>query len=431
VSLDYRLIRDGETRFLHAEGNVIRDESGLPRRMFGTVQDMTDLRRLEHQLRQAQKMEAVGQLAGGVAHDFNNLLTVINGYSDLILSRLGPDDPNRGLVAEIQRSGERAATLTGQLLAFSRKQLLQPVVVDLNVVLASVVTLLKRLIGEHIELVLVQAESLGRTKVDPAQFEQTIINLAVNARDAMPDGGRLTIETATVELDDDYVRLRPYVRPGSYVQVSVSDTGHGMDEAVRTRIFEPFFTTKPAGEGTGLGLAMVYGFVKQSGGHIEVYSEVGHGTSVKIYLPRTDDAPPLDAGPQAPARSVQGTETVLLVEDEDAVRTLAEVVLQSNGYAVLVARQGEEALEMAAAHRGPIHLLVTDLVMPHMGGRELAEQLAGTRPGLRVLFMSGYPDEASMQHGLPGAGAGFLQKPFSPIALARKVRDVLDAAGGT
>jgi two-component system, cell cycle sensor histidine kinase and response regulator CckA len=415
----------GLTRTYLATKSVYRDADGQIAGVIGISRDITELKRLEEQFRQAQKMEAVGRLAGGIAHDFNNLLTVINGCSELVFNGLNDHDPGRELLAEIRKAGERAANLTRQLLAFSRKQVLQPRIVSLKTLLGDLHKLLKRLIGEDIELVLTLDPVVGLTKVDPGQFEQAIINLVVNARDAMPQGGRLSIQIQNADLDDAYAAQRSDVRPGGYVLVAVRDSGIGMDDATKLRIFEPFFTTKEPGKGTGLGLAMVYGFVKQSGGHIEVYSERGYGTAFKIYLPRADEAllpTPAPVGLTIP----KGTETVLLVEDEDAVRTLSKLVLQSNGYTVLEARDGQEAIWIARQHHDRIHILVTDLVMPRMSGREVADLLTRAKPHLRVLFMSGYTDEAVVREGALGAGVTFLQKPFSPIALARKVREVLD-----
>ncbi|HEV8582940.1 MAG TPA: PAS domain S-box protein [Thermoanaerobaculia bacterium] len=404
-----------------------RDAQGKVVGLIGIARDVTELKRLEEQLRHSQKMEAMGRLAGGVAHDFNNLLTVINGYGEMVFSHLRADDPSRELVAEIQKAGERAANLTGQLLAFSRKQVLQPQIVSLNGLLGESHKLLQRLIGEDVELALVLDPTLGLAKIDPGQFEQAVINLAVNARDAMPQGGRLTIETRNVELDESHAERYPEVGPGRYLLLAVTDTGHGMDEATRARIFEPFFTTKGPGKGTGLGLAMVYGFVKQSGGHVEAYSEVGRGTTFKVYLPADEVTASTAKSSPDSLEIPKGTETLLLVEDEDSVRAFSRLVLQSSGYTVLEARDGQEGVWVAQQHPGPIHLLVTDLVMPRMSGRQLADLLARTRPHLRILFMSGYTGETVMHHGMPEADLAFLQKPFSPLSLARKVREVLDA----
>jgi PAS domain S-box-containing protein len=417
---------NGQERILHMRRRALRTVAGRVTRIVGTIQDVTELKRLEEQFRQAQKMEAVGQLAGGVAHDFNNLLTVIIGLSEVAFNRMRPDDPSRELIAEVLKAGERAAALTRQLVAFSRKQVLQPQVLDVNVLLAELSKMLLRLLGEDVGLRLETDADLGLVKVDPGQFEQALINLAVNARDAMPGGGRLTIRTRNAELNEGGVGSHPDARPGRYVLVAVNDTGHGMDAATRARIFEPFFTTKGPGRGTGLGLAMVYGFVKQSGGHIEVDSAVGCGTTFRLYLPRTDESVPSGRSSQDFILIPGGTETILLVEDQDAVRTFARHVLLAGGYTVLEARDGEEAFRVAQQRQGPIHLLVTDVVMPRMGGRQLADLLARERPEIRILFISGQADEAMTCYGVPEAGGAFLQKPFNPVRLARKVREVLD-----
>jgi two-component system, cell cycle sensor histidine kinase and response regulator CckA len=390
--------------------------------------DISERKRLEEQYRQAQKMEAIGRLAGGVAHDFNNLITIVNGCADLVLAKLRADDPAGEFIREIKNAGERGAGLTRQLLAFSRQQVLEPRVVDLNAIVSDMERLLARMIGEDIALSKSLDRRLGRVKVDPGQVQQIIMNLAVNARDAMPNGGQLTIETRNVDLDEDYTRLHSDVRPGGYVMLVVSDTGIGMDSDVRTRIFEPFFTTKEPGRGTGLGLATVYGIVKQSGGHINVYSEPRHGTTFKVFLPRVDE-PLSNAGlhPVMP-KALRGTETVLLVEDEDTVRLLSRHILQLYGYTVIEARGPEEAIAKAKAHEGTIHLLLTDVVMPGGGGRHVAEQIGASRPGVKVLFVSGYTDDAVVRYGILHAEAAFLQKPFTAASLAAKVREVLDGA---
>jgi PAS domain S-box-containing protein len=389
--------------------------------------DVTERKLLQDQLIQAQKMESIGRLAGGVAHDFNNLLTVISGYSELLLARRGIGNPVLGHVTEIQRAAARAASLTRQLLAFSRQQVLEPQVLDLNVIISNTDKMLRRLIGEDIELVTIAGTALGRVKADAGQMEQVVMNLAVNARDAMPKGGRLTIETANVELDEAYARRHVAVKPGPHVMLAMSDTGMGMDSETQARIFEPFFTTKEKGKGTGLGLATVYGIVKQSGGNIYVYSNLGHGTTFKIYLPRVDGALESVNTPKARTEVPQGCETVLLVEDEESVRSLLQGILRSNGYTVLEASRGEEALGICEGHKGAIHLLLADVVMPQMSGRELAERLISTRPQMKVLYMSGYTDDAVVRHGVLESNAAFLQKPFTPEILARKVRLVLDA----
>jgi two-component system, cell cycle sensor histidine kinase and response regulator CckA len=394
----------------------------------GYAFDISERVHLERQLRQAQKMEAVGRLAGGVAHDFNNLLTVITGYCELLLNRVDADDPLRHEVDEIKKAGERAASLTRQLLAFSRRQVLQPRVLDLNVVVAEMEKMLRRVIGEDIELSTHAAGDLGRVKADPGQIEQVILNLAVNARDAMPSGGRLTLQTDNVTLDETEARRRMGAVPGRYVMLVISDTGKGMDAETQAHLFEPFYTTKEQGKGTGLGLAMVYGIIRQSGGNIWVSSEVDKGTTFKIYLPYVQQ--PADAMRPAGARTRApgGTETILVVEDEEVVRVLVRDILRRHGYTVVEAPDGPHARLMSMDHLGPIHLLLTDIVMPRMGGRELASILAPSRPEMRILYMSGYTDDEIVHHGVKDDGAPFLQKPFTPDALAFKVREVLDAA---
>jgi hypothetical protein len=391
----------------------------------GIVRDVSEKKRLELQLHQSQKMEAFGQLAGGVAHDFNNLLTVISGYSDLLLTKLAPGDPKIKMLDQIHRAAERATSLTRQLLAFSRQQVLEPRILDLNVIVTDIEKMLRRLIGEDVQFSIVLGEAISSVKADPGQVEQVIMNLAVNARDAMPQGGKLTIETSEVELDEFYTNTHPEARAGRFVLLAISDTGCGMTPDVKARIFEPFYTTKGVGQGTGLGLAVVHGIVKQSGGNIDVYSEAGIGTTFRIYLPTAQpQAAPLPGGhPELPSR---GSETVLLVEDEDSVRELATFVLEECGYRVMTAPEGLAALQLMESSRQAIDLLVTDVVMPKMGGRKLAETLQAQYPGLRVLFMSGYTDDAVVRHGVLQASANFLQKPFTPNSLAKKVREVLD-----
>jgi signal transduction histidine kinase/CheY-like chemotaxis protein len=381
---------------------------------------------LEEQLRQSQKLEAIGRLAGGIAHDFNNILTAIMGYSALLQAGLGERDPLRLEVEEIKKAVRRASSLIQQLLAFSRRQVLQLKVLDLNAVVMNIQQLLQRLIGEDIELVILPAPALRHVKADPGQIEQVLMNLALNARDAMPKGGKLTIETANVTVDEAFAR-RHLISPGPYAMLSVTDTGLGMDADIQAHIFEPFFTTKEPGKGTGLGLATVYGIVKQSGGNVFVYSEPGRGATCKIYLPRVDE--PLTALEAAKPiiEPVSGTETILLVEDEESVRELVSKVLQRNGYTILEARHGEEAVDLCTKFEGDIHLLVTDVVMPRMSGREVAETLQPTRPTMKVLYLSGYTDDEVVRHGVLESMTAFLQKPFTPDALARKVRDVLDA----
>jgi len=392
-----------------------------------TRQAYDELAETQDQLTQARKMEAVGRLAGGVAHDFNNLLTVMIGRSQLLLQQLTTDDAVRPAIELIEHTAGRAADLTRQLLAFSRKQILQPTVLNLNAVVAKSGELLHRVIGEDVALITVLDHALGCVQADPSQIEQVVVNLVVNARDAMPEGGRITLETANVELDPAYARRHVEVRPGPHVMLAVSDTGVGMDPDTRTRIFEPFFTTKGPGQGTGLGLATVYGIVKQSGGHIWVYSEPGRGTTFKIYLPRVAQVAGSPESPSLPVPPAQGHETILLVEDEADVRDLARDVLQANGYTVLEARHGSEALRICERHAGPIHLMLTDVVMPGMSGRQLADRVAPLQPNMTVLYMSGYTNNAIVHRGVLDAHTAFLQKPFTPDALARKVREVLEA----
>ncbi|HXZ27734.1 MAG TPA: PAS domain S-box protein [Terriglobales bacterium] len=416
--------KDGSLMWAIQNMALLHDEHGNEI-VEGTMVDITERHLLEEQLRQAQKMEAVGRLAGGVAHDFNNLLTVIKGYSELMLKELKDTDPMRAEVEEVQKAADRAASLTNQLLAFSRQQVLEPRVLDLNTVLSNMEKLLRRLLGEDVDLVTVLDPAIGRVKADPGQVEQVIMNLAVNARDAMPKGGKLTLETSNVVLDKDYAREHVAVKPGAYVVISVSDTGVGMDADTCARVFEPFFTTKEQGKGTGLGLSTVYGIIKQSGGYIWVYSEVGLGTTFKVYLPRVDQ-PAEHIPDRGSSRTQRGNETILLVEDEDGVRALVHEVLRKNGYTVLQARHGGEALLLCERHAGTIHLLLTDVVLAQMSGHELALRLSALRPDMKVLYMSGYTDEAIVHHGVLEPGTAFLQKPFTTEALARKVRAVLD-----
>jgi two-component system, cell cycle sensor histidine kinase and response regulator CckA len=390
------------------------------------AQDVSERRQLEAQLRQVQKMEAVGQLAGGIAHDFNNLLTAILGYSNLLLEEPGAGEQVRRDVEEIRKAAESAASLTGQLLAFSRRQILEPQILDLTQVISRMDSLLRRLISEDVQLVSRLAPSLYPVSADPGQIEQIVVNLAVNARDAMPRGGQLTIETANVELDGSYVLEHPGASAGRHAMVAVSDTGVGMDAATQARIFEPFFTTKPRGKGTGLGLATVYGIVKQSGGWIWAYSEPGHGTTFKVYFPAASE----DAAREIAAAhegTIDGTETILLTEDQPEVESIARAILGRHGYTVLSAASGEEALRTLEGDVRPIHLLLTDVVMPSMSGPELASRVQSTYPEVAVLYMSGYTDDAIVRHGVLAAGVAFIQKPFTPEGLLRKIRDVLDA----
>ncbi len=380
---------------------------------------------LVEQLRQSQKMEAIGRLAGGVAHDFNNLLSVILGYSDLLLEDLTSDAPMRETVEEIRHAGRRASDLTRQLLTFSRQQVFEPKVVDLDALLASLDKMLQRLVGEDVELATRSARALGRVRVDPGSFEQVVMNLVVNARDAMPKGGRLSIETANVELDEAYARSHFGAKPGSYVMLSVTDTGTGMDKATLARVFEPFFTTKDKAKGTGLGLATVLGIVQQSGGNVWVYSEPGLGSTFKVYLPRVESG--AEAARPPASEVARGSETVLLVEDEEPVRRVAHDVLVRQGYVVLVAGTPEEAVQLCEQHPGAIDVLLSDVVMPRVSGPELAKRLVVTRPTMRVIFMSGYTDDAAVRHGVVDASVAYLQKPLTVDSLTRKLREVLDA----
>ena len=411
--------------WISESARAVRDRQGALLCYEGTVEDITERKRLEHQLIQSQKMEAIGRLAGGVAHDFNNVLTAIMGYSELLLSGTGSEESRRRHTEQIKKAAERAASLTSQLLAFSRRQVLTMRVLDLNDVVAVLEPMLRRLIGEDITLVTVPDLELERTRADMGQIEQVIMNLVVNARDAMPRGGTLTIETANVELDQAYVDRHGLVPPGAYVKLTVSDTGCGMDAETQSYIFEPFFTTKEPGRGTGLGLSTVYGVIKQSGGYIWVYSEPGQGTTFKIYLPRVEDAVKISEPGVVSAESPRGTETVLLAEDDEGVRELAGGALERRGYSVLMACGGEEALLISGRHAGPIHLLVTDVVMPGISGRELAERLVPLRPDMKVLYMSGYTDDAVVRYGVLVEEAAYLQKPFTPDVLLQRVRQML------
>jgi PAS domain S-box-containing protein len=420
-----RRVKSGEVRIALTSSELISLDG--EQCILTTTNDITEYKRLEEQFLQAQKMEAVGRLAGGVAHDFNNLLTAIMGYSQMLQSGLNKGDPMRWQIEEIEKAGRRAAALTSQLLAFSRKQILQLKVLNINDVITDIGKMLQRLIGEDIELRTNLDTSLGQIKADPGQIEQIIVNLAVNSRDAMPRGGKLTIETHNVHLDESYASQHVDVQPGSYVMLAMSDTGAGMDKEVQANIFEPFFTTKEKGKGTGLGLSTVYGIVKQSSGHIWVYSEPGRGTTFKLYLPMVEEPPEVREKPVAPSESLRGHETILVVEDDEVVRKLACDILQMNGYTVLDAADATDALVKYKQHEGVIDLMITDVVMPHFSGRELVGHLMPLQPEMKILYMSGYADDAIVHHGVLDAGTAFLQKPFTPDALARKVREVLDA----
>lgn len=413
--------------------NVVREGSQAIA-VRGLLTDITDerkaadeLRVKAEQLQQAQKMEAIGRLAGGVAHDFNNLLTAILGYTGMLLVALDGHETAKADVEEIRTAAESAASLTKQLLAFSRRQILQPRVLDLNEIVSRVEALLQRTIGEDVTLVKRLDAQLGMISADPGQIEQIILNLAVNARDAMPNGGQLIVETENVTITDPYMARHPGTAPGPHVMLAVTDTGIGMTNDVQSHVFEPFFTTKEPGRGTGLGLATVYGIVKQSGGTIWVYSEPGRGTTFKIFLPtvahRIDQVPvPHISAPRG------GSETILLVEDQPAVRAIVRKALTSHGYTVLDASHGDDALKAIAEHTGPLDLLLTDVVMPRMSGSEVTERIRATHPGVRVLYMSGYTEEAVIRNGVLGSVVPFLEKPFTPDVVLRKVREVLDAA---
>jgi signal transduction histidine kinase len=392
----------------------------------GIARDVTQRKLLESQLHVSQKFEAIGQLAGGIAHDFNNILSVIIGYSDFLVTRLPASDPNRECAEHILKAAERAARLTSQLLAFSRKQPQQPEVLNLNSHIKATQPLLQRLMGEDIELEIIPAAILANVKADPSQLEQVLMNLVVNARDAMPTGGKITIQTSNVTLDQQAAAQRDNLVAGNYVLLSVTDTGCGMSPDVQAKIFEPFFTTKPEGKGTGLGLPTCYGIIKQSHGAITLQSEVGRGTTFNIYLPAVAEEATSPESPDKPSATFEGKETILVVEDEESLRELAQLVLTDFGYKVLIATDGVEALRVAAQHKGDIALVVSDVVMPQMGGRELAEKLRALQPALKILFVSGYTDDAVIQRGVSRDSFPFLQKPYTPTSLARKVREVLD-----
>ncbi len=418
--------RDGSLVCARVNMSVHRDARGQAQHFIVVIEDITDRRSLEAQVRQASKMDAIGRLASGVAHDFNNLLSVVLSYSELLAADLKDGDPMRDDLIQIQDAGLRGVELTRQLLAFSRQQVLQPKVVDLTEIVGCMQKMLGRVLGEDVELTASAPGALGKILVDPGQMEQVIMNLAVNARDAMPQGGALAIDTAEVELDESYAADHPGARPGPHVMLAVRDTGCGMDAATLARVFEPFFTTKQVGKGTGLGLATVFGIVRQSGGTITVRSEPGRGTTFKLYFPIADaaavDAPP---GTSIERRTLRGSETILLVEDDERVRSLARTILRKYGYDVLEAYSAGDAFLLCEQHDGPIHLLLTDVVMPRMSGRELAERLEPLRPEMKVLYMSGYMDDAIVRHGVGGPTVAFLQKPITPEALARTVRETL------
>jgi two-component system cell cycle sensor histidine kinase/response regulator CckA len=426
--MEFRAIwPDGSAHWVHGHAQASYDADGKPLRLRGIGMDIDERKSLEGQLHQAQKLEAIGQLAGGVAHDFNNVLTVILGFSELLLANLSPGDPGQADLLEIKKAGAQAAGLTRQLLTFSRKQVLQPKVLDVNALLGGMEPMLRQLIPAHVDLTVSLTARAALIKMDPTQVEQILVNLAVNAADAMPGGGKLTIKTTNVTLDEHYQPWQLPVTPGDYVTLAVRDTGGGMDEATRARIFEPFFTTKDVGRGTGLGLATVYGIVKQSGGDICVDSDLGRGTTFTIHLPQMSGAPVSIERSSEAGVARRCSETILLVEDDEGVRRLALVTLERRGYRVLQAGNPKQAACVASDFAGPIHLLLSDVIMPESEGRPLLDRLVEARPAVRVLYMSGYAPEGVLRHILLVEGTPFLQKPFTPQALTRKVRDVLDA----
>ncbi|HKV04688.1 MAG TPA: PAS domain S-box protein [Candidatus Acidoferrales bacterium] len=426
-TIQYRMHhKDGSWRTIESRASAISNAQGVVSNLVIVNRDVSERRQLEEQFRQAQKMEAVGRLSGGVAHDFNNLLGVIIGYAEFLQERMDQENALRGSVDEILKAGKRAASLTRQLLAFSRQQVLDPKVLDLNAVVADIEKMLRRLISEDIELTTYLNSDLGRVKADQGQLEQVLMNLAVNAKDAMPHGGGLVIQTENMMMDQKFVRRYPYpVQPGPYVCLTVTDTGIGMDAETKARAFEPFFTTKEKGKGTGLGLSTVYGVVKQSGGYIDIYSSPGAGTTFKIYLPRVDEAIKSETQSATPATAFDGNETILLAEDETSLRTLTRSTLELCGYKVLEAKDGVEALEISERHTGPIDLLLTDIVMPGMGGRALAQELTRRRPEVRLVYMSGYTGQAVGAQGPVEPGSVFLAKPFTRETLTRKLREAL------
>lgn len=427
---------DGTWRVFDVLEKWIYDAQDKPQQAILVSRDLTErkqaeksLRDSEEQLRQAQKLEAVGQLAGGIAHDFNNLLTVITGYGDILMKRIPTSDPNRSMIEEIKRAAERSSSLTRQLLAFSRKQVLQPKVFNLNTLVSDMGKMLRRLIGEEMEFTTILTDEPALVNADPGQIEQVLMNLVVNARDALPhDGGKITVEIEQVQIDQAYAGMHVAVRPGSYIMLAVSDNGSGMDEDTRKHMFEPFFTTKEQGKGTGLGLSTVYGIVKQSEGNIWVYSEPGQGTTFKVYLPRVGQKICGSSSDFTSDYSIQeGWETILLVEDESQIRRMACEFLRESGYTVLAAANGIEALQILEKQQEPVHLIITDVVMPQMNGRELAERAAILRPEIKALYMSGYTNDAIIRHGMLDSGTWFIQKPFSPDSLTRRVREVFES----
>jgi PAS domain S-box-containing protein len=424
---EYKILRqnDHKERWVHGYGRLEHDSNGNVIRLIGTIQDIHERKVLEEQLLQSQKMEAIGQLAGGVAHDFNNMLTVINGYSEMLLYReLHPEF--RNLIQEILNASTRASRLTSQLLAFSRKQIIQPKILNLNQLVTDQIKMLRRLLGEDVEVSTAFDPKLRSVKADIGQIEQIIMNISINARDAMPLGGKLIIETKNIEFDEIDVQHHPELNPGRYTMLAITDTGVGMDEVTRTRIFEPFYTTKGRGKGTGLGLATVYGIVKQNDGFIYVYSEIQKGSTFKVYLPSSDEKGKDDKMPSIDDEKLKGTETILLVEDDEGVRIVTQSTLQNYGYKVIAATNGEEALRIYDEHEGKFDLILTDVVMPLMSGREMADKLREKDSSIKILYFSGYTDDSIVQHGVLDEGMEFIQKPYSHAELAKKIKSVLN-----
>jgi two-component system, cell cycle sensor histidine kinase and response regulator CckA len=423
--VEYRVRhKSGEWRVVESTASAVRNSNGDVEKLIIVNRDITERRHMEQQLLLSQRLEAVGKLSGGIAHDFNNILGVIIGYSEALQQKIAADDPMREAVDEIEKAGQRAAALTQQLLAFSRKQVLEPKILDLNSIVAEVEKMLRRLIGEDVDLEIISSPTLGSVKADRSQIEQVILNLAVNARDAMPQGGKLKIETMNADLDEDDARRKRYVVPGHYVMLQVSDTGTGMTAEVQSHIFEPFYTTKEQGKGTGLGLATVYGVIKQSGGYIWVESEIGKGSKFQVYLPRAEGVA-IEPARKEPSLAAHGPGTILVAEDEAALRKLTCSTLKESGYQVLAAEDGPKAIEIAKHFGGDIDLLLTDVVMPSMSGRELAEQLSLERPRMKILYMSGYTDGAVAAHGVLKSGIVILRKPFSRAQLQQNVQEML------
>jgi signal transduction histidine kinase len=428
LEIEYRIVRpDGEIRWVHVRGFQVRDTNGILVSLTGTITDITERKRLEGQLFQSQKMETVGKLAGGIAHEFNSILTAIIGQSELLLADLPAGSSPAKSAVEIRKAASRAATLTRQLLAYGRKQILQPEILDLNAVLAGMENTLRHLLGRSTDVIIVPVAGLKPVKADAGQIEQVIMNIAINAHDAMPNGGKLTLETANVSFELESLGRCVELKAGDYVMLAISDTGTGMTEPVMARVFDPFFSTKGAGQGTGLGLATSYGIIKQSGGHISVYSEPGRGTTFKIYLPPVEPENEAAVPPLHPPHLPSGTETILLVEDDPALREMAATLLRRLGYTVFTAANGIEALSLKQQRgAGHIDLLFTDVVMPHMSGKELADRMRALYPPTRILYTSAYTENAIVHQGVLDRGVSLLQKPFTPSALAHKVRELLD-----